>query len=367
MESNNNSSKAIQDESLQAKPVKLNQKTMSFDEPNQDITNTNESLQTEFEKQSFSNEPRKVLIDDIPVDNLIIKQGIIDIDCMDPLYASKVMNLDLYKLVTFNSSNFIDMVGISLEIDKYDLMNSEEESKSDKKNIIKIKKEFIGDELDYSYEMLYVDLKDYPKYHKNEYKNELATILSYSGDTIYSNVIIVKNYLPSLSDTMTLHSVSKKDIERLLYNRVYNKIATFDSFDNYWKEETVSGDMELFAKKYFEDETFFKTEFGFLQHNINIWYTSDYGIHDVCGKLINDKIDKCIIFTMKSEDYRGNITIDEIHKIILLSNVLKDYNTPQQEKDDNYDEHGRRIINTRYKILNKMYHSIFNKQAILNK
>lgn len=303
------------------------------------------------------NSPRKVFVDDNVVENLVILKGNINVDCMDPSYASKVMNLDLFKLVKCESTTFIDVIGLSLDVDNYDISDTNEESKSDKKNVLKIKKEFIGDELDYSYEMLYIDLKDYPKYHTE--KNELATILSCSGDTIYSNAMIVKNYLPSLSDTMTLHNVSKKDIERLLYNRVYNKIATFDSFDNYWKEEIISGDMEVFAKKYFEDEPFFKLEFGFLQHNMNIWYTSDYGIHDVCGKLVSDKIDKCIIFTMKSEDYRGNITIDEITKIILLSNVLKDYTTPKEEKDDKYDEHGRRIINTKYKILNKIYHNYF--------
>lgn len=332
----------------------LNNTDITNTESNANESNANE-VNTEVNKNDVNtselkNEERKILVHDNDFNNLVILKGKIEgVDFLDPLYASKVMKLDLFKIATFNSKNFMEMIGELLEIDSYKI------------NKLKVKKEFIGDELNYAYEMLYVDLKDHVDFHTDENKNEFATILNNNGDTIYSNAIIVKNYIPSLSDEMTLHSVSKKDIERLLYHRVYTKIATFDTFENYWREDIVNGDMTVYAEKYFEGEQFLKLEFAFLLHNVNIWYTSDYGLYDVCGKLVSDRIDKCIIFSMRSEEYRGNITIDEINKIIKLSNILKSYNVPAEEKEDRYDEHGRRIINTRYKILDKIYQNYFKE------
>ena len=83
-----------------------------------------------------SNSPRKVFVDDNVVENLVILKGNINVDCMDPSYASKVMNLDLFKLVKCESTTFIDVIGLSLDVDNYDISDTNEESKSDKKNII---------------------------------------------------------------------------------------------------------------------------------------------------------------------------------------------------------------------------------------
>ena len=56
-------------------------------------------------------------------------------------------------------------------------------------------------------------------------------------------------------------------------------------------------------------------------HNINIWYTTAIdGNKTLCGTLVDKYVDKCIWFTMKSDEYRGNLTLDEVNKIIYLSN-----------------------------------------------
>jgi hypothetical protein len=54
---------------------------------------------------------------------------------------------------------------------------------------------------------------------------------------------------------------------------------------------------------------------------------------------------------MKSDNYRGNITLDEVKKIISLSKVLSDYKTPSELLDEKNDSLGRKIIYNKYKVL----------------
>ena len=274
-------------------------------------------------------------------DSLLVKSGPIDsLHWLDIDYASKLMKLDLYDSVTMNKENFFEMIGKSLEVEKYN---------SSKLNIIS---NIIGDEPNYLYQLFYIDLKEYKEFHKDENINHMANLLNVNDDVIYSNAIIFKNYFPSLSESMTLETVTKKDIEKLLYHRVNTKVVTFD--DNF-TEQLVEGDLTIFATKFFDGDTYKKIEMGFLLHNINIWYTTDYGNHDVCGKLVNDKIEKCIIFTMKTDEYRGNITLEEVNKIIDLSRKLDTFITPEELSKEKIDNYGRKIINDKYKVLDYLY------------
>ena len=95
-------------------------------------------------------------------------------------------------------------------------------------------------------------------------------------------------------------------------------------------------------------------------HNINIWYISDNGTKNVCGKIINEPIEKCIIFTMKNDIYRGSISLDEVHKIIYLSNILSNYITPEEFIEEKIDKNNRKIIVNKYKVLNKLYYKNLN-------
>jgi hypothetical protein len=58
---------------------------------------------------------------------------------------------------------------------------------------------------------------------------------------------------------------------------------------------------------------------------------------------------------MKSTEYRGNLTLNEVNKIIHLSKILTDYSTPKEYIDDTNDHLGRKIIYTKYKVLDLMY------------
>ena len=273
---------------------------------------------------------------------IVIKIGTINqISYNEPDYLNKLFNLDLFESFKMNADTFIESVNNYLDIPKY----------SNIKNIY-VKQEYFGEEPNYVYEMMYVDLENNINDFPNE--NEMANLLNINGEKIYSNVIIFKNYLPSLSDSMTLVTITKNDLQRILYSRVNTKIITCD--DDALNELVLAGDITVFADKFFEGEYYLKKEFVFLMHNINIWYILNiYDDNKLCGKLIDKPIDKCIIFTMNTDEVRGNLSLDEIKKIIFLSEKLDDYKTPVEFYDEKTDTLGRKIINNKYKVLDFIY------------
>jgi hypothetical protein len=284
-------------------------------------------------------------------DCIVVKSGSISqLVWSDPAYTKKLVQLDLFESVTVNQDNFFEILATKLNINKYhDVVN------------ISIKNEIIGEEPYYLYELLYVDLEKETKYHTNENLNELASLINTNGDKIYSNAILFRNHLPSLSDSMTLTTVTKSDLERVLYERVHTKVVLWD--DNF-REDNVIGDLNEYAKVFFDGEHFEKLEIPFLMHNINIWYQIDStgGLlgKPVCGDIIKKPVEKCIWFTMKSDDYRGNLTIDEVNKIIFLSKILTNYQTPYEYTEEKNDYLGRKIVYNKYKVLDHMYNKFTN-------
>lgn len=290
-----------------------------------------------------------VFLDKITMENtnsfdcLIIKAGSIQhVPWTDSNYASKLMELNLFKTVKTNADNFFEVVATNLEVDKYKIKN------------LNVKNEIMAEEPYYLYEILYVDLEKATEFHTDENSNELASLLNVNGDKIYSNAIIFRSHLPSLSDSMTMCTITKEDIRRVLYDRVHTRVVIGDN--ECWAEDKVVGDINQYAEIYFDDEKIEKIELAFLMHNINIWYSvSDSGNSNLCGNLIDETIDKCIWFTMKSDEFRGNLTLDEVKKIISLSKELIEYQTPPELSEEKNDKFGRKIIYNKYKVLDWVY------------
>lgn len=280
-------------------------------------------------------------------DCLVIKPGTIQqLSWMDPNYAGKLMELDLFKTVKTNADNFIEVVATNLDVDKYKVKN------------LNTKTEIIGEEPYYLYEMLYLDLEKDTEFHKNENLNELANLININGDKIYSNAIIFKNHLPSLSDSMNLCSINKEDLRRILYDRVHTRIVIGD--EDSWVEDRVVGDINQYAETFFDGEKFEKLEMAFLMYNINIWYlVSEFGNVNLCGNLIDEPIEKCIWFSMKSDEFRCNLTLEEVKKIISLSKVMTEYKTPVELLEEKNDKFGRKIIYNKYKVLDWVYNKYF--------
>lgn len=276
-------------------------------------------------------------------DCIVIKKGSIsDISWLDENYAEKISNLNLYEIINNNCDEFMNIIEKYLEINKYDISK------------IKLNTTIVGDEPYYLYEIIYIDFLNNEEYCIPENENQIANLYNIENFKIYSNAIIFKTHIPSLYDSLDFCSITKNDLKNILYDRVYTKIVIWDG--DKWKETRVACNLDNYAKIFFDDDDYEKYDLIFLNHNLYFLYTTSYGERDICGKLINKPIDKCIIFTMKSEEYRGNITLDEVNKIIYLSKILDTYSTPPEFLEDTIDSSGRKIIYNKYKVLDNIYY-----------
>lgn len=264
---------------------------------------------------------------------LVVKPGkLIEYSWKNEDYINKILKHSDIELVTLNKDTYIELTTKYLEIAKYTNIN------------VNVLTEIFADEPDYLYEIMYVDLVKHNDYQSTT--NEMASLININGEVIFSNAIVMKTYIPSLSNVMKFVSMTHQDLERILYNRVHTNVVIYS--DDEFSQKTVY-DLEYFAKSFFEEEYYKKVEIAFLAHNINIWYVSELGKDDVCGKLVNDKIEKCIIFTMNTQTIRGNITLDEVSKIIKLSNIMNDYTYVDEPEEK--DALGRTVIKNKYRIL----------------
>lgn len=279
------------------------------------------------------------------VDCLIVKIGNIEeLSYQDEHYTKKLIKLDLFEIVHIETIDFANTIAKYLQVNDYEISE------------INIKKDLIGEEPNYIYEMLYIDLEDNTEYHLKKNENQFANLINYTFNKIYSHAIILKTYLPSHNDEIELCNITKDDIERLLYFRGNSKLVLFDSFNidepnDQWYEKPLGGDLEHFANDFFDGNYYHKLEIPFLMHNIHIWYLCDDNGYNLYNKIINKKIERCIWFSMRTDRYRENLSLEEVKKIIYLSNKLESFETPKeyqlQEK-----------LYNRYRVLEQIYNKI---------
>ena len=290
-----------------------------------------------------------VLETDISWNSIIIKPNTISqFDWRSPSYLDDILSIDAISIKQADKDTFVKLIDDSLEIQSYN------------KPGICIKTEVIGEEPDYLYEMMYIDNSVF----KTDKINELADLLNINGDKVTSPAIIIKNHIPSLTDSMNVCDLCVDDIKRILYKRHNTSIIIWDE-NEVWKEVEFGGDIEGYAQKFFDGENFKKTEIGFLKHNLNIyWLEDDYGscsIKNTCGKLLNKPVEKCIIFSIYANNIRYPLTLYEFNKILKLSEKLDNYNVPTKFNEELKDALGRKIINNRFKVLDSVYNSVFKQ------
>ena len=290
-------------------------------------------------------------MDDIKIFNenpfyiLLIEPGKIShLDWNNPDYVQTLSNMPFVKSFSVEPNKFFDKL--------HELLKMNEES--DKTHLVT---EVISEQPGCVYELIFIDTLN--KTTKLAH-NELASLLNLNEEKVNGNAIIVKTDTPTLTDDMIFTDMTSSELYKVLYERGFGTIV---SWDEEWREENIYGDMETYAKRFFEGESFKKMEIAFLKHNLNIWYlSSEYGTKDVCGDLITSKIEKCFVFTMLTETIRSNITKDELLKIFALSKVLEiPYTLESKWHDEEVDKHGRKIIKNKYKVLDNVY-----QEKILN-
>jgi hypothetical protein len=275
---------------------------------------------------------------------LIKPNKISKMDWMDDNYLNDLVNSDFISYHKSTTDTFVETIGTLLEIYKFDYPD--------------VKVQLFYEEPNYHYELLYVNLL--PKYKTDDMDNEFALMLqNYGDEKIFGNVLVMKSYVPvNNMNKMLISKINNEDIIRIMFDRVNTKCIIYDNCD--YEEKRIFGPIDKFADTFFEEEDLYriqKIELPFLKHNINIWFTKfEYGDEGVCGGLLKHlRINKCIVFTLIDDNYRGNLSMEEFNKIKYLSTKLEDYLTPADIDEEERDDIGRIIIKNRFRILELMY------------
>ena len=279
---------------------------------------------------------------DDDIEFLVIHPKIIDdLDYNDPGYLTAILNRVPFDNVKVKQSEFLVKVGEYLENEKYASEDTQ------------IKKEIIHDEPNFLYEIIYLDIDDEKKL-SGEIFNGLATLLNVKENHLFGNVILLKSYIPIDNlDSMSITSVDKKDIYNILDSRVNTKVVVYE--DGEFREEIMNGEIDVYSKKIFDENFYLSEELPFLLHNLNIHYThDDYG-QEIMPNIVKGKIDIAVFFTMLSEDRRGNLTLDELKKMLHLSNKLENYSVSDEQLKEEKDSMNRNIIKNKYRILEKLF------------
>jgi len=287
-----------------------------------------------------------------PFTFIVIEPGKIShLDWNNPDYVQTLSSMPFVTTHLTKPNDFFDNI--------YKLLNVGQDDK------FHLMTENISEEPGYLYEIIYIDTLN--KNTKLEY-NELASMIHLENEKICGNAIIIKTHIPSFSNDVLLNDMNSSELYKIIRQRGFTKIVVYDGDDSKLKEDEFYGDINTYSKKFFEEEYYHRLEFAFLKHNINILYTkSSYGRSDVCGKFINGKIDKFIMYTMITDNIRGNITLGEVEKIIKLSYYLEaPYKVDEKWVKDEKDENGRNIIKNKFKILDNVFREIIELNKEIN-
>lgn len=262
------------------------------------------------------------------------------LDWNNPNYVHNLISQPFIKTELVTSDNFFDYIGKIFNVNENNMVITET----------------ICEEPLHNYQMIYMD-----KINNNNKVNYFATMINIKNDVILGKVVLVKNYVATLNNEIKFDNMDSNTLHKMIKSRGFNIIVLWDSENKKWYEEEIYGSIEPYAKRFFEDEPYKTCEMAFLKHNLNILYVvSEYGESDVCGSLLNCKVEKVLIFTMLTTEFRGDITKEEVEKIIKLSTVLTIPFKPENKWfEDEKDEHGRTIIKNKYRVLDNVYQDNF--------
>ena len=273
-----------------------------------------------------------------------------DREWSSPSYLHSLVNDTFCKYETIDPKDYIEKIATFLQVNNYAYPD--------------VKVHVISENVDYIDEIMYIDV--FPEYKIESLKNEFATLLNIDGEIIFGNAIITRTMIPS-TDNITDNSanmwyidINSSDIEEMLHRRVNTNVVVYDSDEELYSNLQLSGSLDTFAETFFGEAqyTYKKLELGFLKHNLNIWYSENkYGSLDVFGNILPElaRVDRMIVFTMWTDNYRGNIYLDEFNKIKYLSKKLKDYNVKEEYETESFDHLNRLIIKNKYRVLNTVY------------
>lgn len=303
-------------------------------------------MENNLDKNDFNEEIKKIQmdLDEVKLENnknfdvcIIEQNDISNLDWQDPNYLHNIVANDFCKIQNCNPEKFMEFIAEYLNVNDHQYSDIQVQTVYEDKN--------------YLYEILYIKQEECDK------NNFFGSLININGDKVFGNCLILKTYLSLDSYEMKYHSITKEDIVNFMHFRAHTKLVIYH--EGNFEEVEVLGELQPFAESFFENDIYKvkKTELAFLKHNLNIWYFEDiYGEEDVLGNIIDCKeIDKCIIYTMNSDQYRGNFTLEEFEKIKLISKKLENFNVEEKYMKEEKDDLGRQILHSKYRVLEKVY------------
>lgn len=279
---------------------------------------------------------------------IIVKPNKINnIDYRNPGYLTKILNSDFITIIETSPEKFVYDLKSNLLISEFSEIDRD------------VNKHIIYEEPNYMYEIFFLDVKD-TQHMITKNKNEFANLINSYGEEIYGNMLILKSNIPYNDKSIKFSNITINDLYEMLDSRNNSKVVIYE--DGEYREEKVTGDIEIFCKNLFDGEYYHKKNSTFLLHDLHIHYcTSTYG-KSIISNIIPDKIDIAVFFSMNSGKYRGNITLNEVKKIIELTKYLKSFMPESDWIKDEYDTLNRPIIKNKYRILEFAWNKFINEK-----
>lgn len=266
-------------------------------------------------------------VDDYEI--LLIKPNYVeDLDFRHPDYVEMIMNKNCFEKIESTIDQFENIISCNFDF-----------TSNKNRNLIT---KMIHEDQDYLYELIYLD----NQIHTVDTYNGIGSLLTSDELKVWGNALLLKTKVDILSDSMKMDKCKISDLYNIFVNRKYHYGVILE--DGEWIECKFSNIDEQVEDYFINNPK--KEELGFLRHNLNVYYTkSDKGIN--IGKLINEKVDQCLIFSKMNDQILTNISVDEVKKILSLSEKMENFNVVSDDMKEEKDELGRDILKNKYRIL----------------
>ena len=256
------------------------------------------------------------------------------VDFNDPSYIQHI--LSFLEVHPVESSTFLESIALHSHIKEYPDCNNMET-------------QIIGFNSTHVYEMSFMFFNDNIDIN-NIPNNDVATMLNIEGEKVKGHCLIYKSFISNTDYSMKIDTITKDDIAELLISRREPSMIIYEDGD--WREERVP-DVKNYKKKFFGKDYVRETDLRHMLYSLKILYTeSDYG-EKVIPEIVDKNIDRLIIYS-EYGNMIDNFSKDEFDKIIHLKKK-KIFEVDKELLKEKKDDLGRKVINTKYRLLNLMY------------
>ncbi len=285
---------------------------------------------------------------------LVIKpNNVSHLDFNNVNYITDILNQECFESIKTNSEEIASVFANKLNPDNID-------------NTIAVTN-ICYETYDKLYEICFLDIPEEKK--GNENYNDIASILDITQDKIFGNVILLKTNLPIDDVSMKLISTTKNDIRSILDARI-NHQGVFVDTDGKYQEMSFRDINKKLKELYGDLSDLKKFEIAFLKHNFTMYYINNE--FDILNNYVSDIAEQKIygdvfITSMVTKEIFTNISIKEVEQILAISKFgAESWKPDPKYEEEDRDHLERRIIKSKFRILNNKYKELISTQISLD-